>query len=115
MIAYIIASIVMLMPIHVYINYLIEKAKTNRKLRNDLASFAYLPMLWGIGLSTNGFIDLLTTNKNKIILILTIIGGIVLGFLGRKIRDKFFEKTENKFNRSNKLLDIAEESVKNAS
>ena len=112
MIPYLIATIVALIPLYGYLIMLLERAKTNIRVRNDLLSFAYLIRDIGPSVSSVSVVSLVIANdEDKLTLSFIFILGVIFSYSGRKLRDVIFTKTKQK-NKDKSLTALAKRNLK---
>lgn len=100
-------------PLYGYSMMLLEKAKTNIKVRNDLLAFAYLIRDIGPSVSSVSVVSLVVASKeDKLTLLVIFIMGILCSYFGRKLRDVIFLKTQDATNKKKSLVSFAKESSK---
>lgn len=84
-------------------------------LRNDLLSFAYIIINIGPNVSAFSVVEFLISSKaeDKFTLVMVFFSGLILHYLGRKLRDFIALKTSNKITsiKRTTLSEIAKEKI----
>lgn len=89
------------------LQYIKEKAKANRKVRNDLLAFAYLIINLGPNVSAYSVVQILIVGpESRTTLIIVFIAGLLLNYLGRKIRDYISLKTQPNRKNTKSMLEM---------
>jgi len=89
------------------LQYIKEKAKANRKVRNDLLAFAYLIINLGPNVSAYSVVQILIVGpESRTTLIIVFIAGLLLNYLGRKIRDYISLKTQPNRENTKSMLEM---------
>lgn len=88
-------ALTVVVPLYYFFISLLKRASINRKLRNDLLSFAYTIIELGPSATSYSVVELLTNSSDKTQerLLYIFIVGLLLIYLGRKLRDVIAEKT----------------------
>lgn len=95
MMAYYIAIIVASIPMYGFLMMLLDKAKTDVKVRNDLLAFAYLIRDIGPSVSSVSVVGIVVAGKeDQFNLIVVFLLGILCSYFGRKLRDIIFVRTK---------------------
>lgn len=105
--AYYMAIIFALIPGYGFLCMLLEKAKENVKIRNDLLAFAYLIRDIGPSVASVAVVGIVAVDDKKLDLFLVFMLGLACSYFGRKLRDVIFIKTTNKNKPIKKLSTFA--------
>lgn len=107
--AYYLAIIFALIPGYGFLIMLLEKAKDDIKIRNDLLAFAYLIRDIGPSVSSVAVVGIVAVDDKKLDLFLVFILGLACSYFGRKLRDLIFVKTTKEKKLVKKMSTFAKE------
>lgn len=88
-------AIAALIPQYYFVISLLQRASINRKLRNDLLSLAYLVIELGPGISSFSVVEFMiaSSDETQVRLAFIFVVGLIITYLGRKLRDAIATKT----------------------
>ena len=113
--AYYLAIIFALIPGYGFLIMLLDKAKENIKIRNDLLAFAYIIKDIGPSVSSVSIVGIVALEDDKLELFLVFIVGLACSYFGRRLRDIIFVKTINQKKNYKKLTAFAKEASREVS
>lgn len=113
--AYYLAIIFALIPGYGFLLMLLDKAKENVKIRNDLLAFAYIIKDIGPSVSSVSIVGIVAVEDDKFELFLVFIVGLACSYFGRKLRDIIFVKTTKQKKNFKKLTAFVKEASREVS
>lgn len=106
-----------LVPLYIYSKFWSNETTISKTTRNDMLAFAYLIINLGPNVSAFSVVQFLISSneEDKLTLILVFIAGIILYYIGRKLRDFIHYLTVNKITKPKKqsLSSLAQNNSKN--